>query len=104
MAQKQAVLAKKSLLHAHSSTCAAFTAEGRAPSAVVCLAFEGRPDFLVRDEFGTFETWTEANAVAAELNRALGISCAEARQIVTSAALAARITPLSRGLRINPLR
>jgi hypothetical protein len=80
------VVAAKQIILAE--TRAAFTAEGCAPSAVVCLVFEDDPCLVENPEFGTFETWTKANAFATELNRSLGISQFEARRIVISSILA----------------
>src|ERR1700676_3689193 len=66
---------------------AAFMAEFCGESAVVCLVFEDCPEPDIKPEFGEFETWTQANAVAIELNNALGINCLEARRIVVAAML-----------------
>ena len=69
---------------------AAFTAEFCGKSAVVCLVCEDRSEPAVKPEFGEFETWTQANAVAIELNNALGIKRLDARRIVVSSMLASR--------------
>ena len=65
----------------------AFTAKYWGDAAVVCRAVEGRPGPIVDQEFGEFETWTQASAFAARLNEGLEINPAEAEQIITSAIL-----------------
>jgi hypothetical protein len=65
----------------------AFTAKYWGDAAVVCRAVEGRPGPIVDQEFGEFETWTQANAFATRLNEGLEINPAEAEQIITSATL-----------------
>jgi hypothetical protein len=67
----------------------AFTAKYWGDAAVVCRAVEGRPGPVVDQEFGEFETWTQANAFATRLNEGLEINPAEAEQIITSAVLRA---------------
>jgi len=66
----------------------AFTAEFWGDAAVLCRALEDRPGPIVDQQFGEFETWTQASAYAAKLNEGLELDPCEARQIVTSAALA----------------
>jgi hypothetical protein len=73
----------------------AFTAKYWGDAAVVCRAVEGRPGPIVNQEFGEFETWTQANAFATRLNEGLEINPAEAEQIITSAVL--RASELLRG-------
>jgi hypothetical protein len=65
----------------------AFTASFWGDSAVVCRASEDRPAPVVNQEFGRFETWTQASAFAAGLNDGFDLDCAEVRDIVTSAYL-----------------
>jgi hypothetical protein len=65
----------------------AFTAKYWGDAAVVCRAVEGRPGPIVDQEFGEFETWTQANTFATRLNEGLEINPAEAEQIITSAIL-----------------
>lgn len=61
----------------------AFTARPWGDSAVVCRTLEDRPGPSVVQEFGSFPTWTQANAFAHRLNEGLELDRAEARQIVT---------------------
>jgi hypothetical protein len=65
----------------------AFTAKYWGHAAVVCRAIENRPGPLVEQEFGSFETWTQANTFATRLNQGLEIPSIEARQIITSSIL-----------------
>jgi hypothetical protein len=65
----------------------AFTASFWGNSAVVCHATEDRPGPVVNQEFGRFETWTQASTFAAGLNAGLDLDSAEVAQIVTSAFL-----------------
>jgi hypothetical protein len=65
----------------------AFTAKYWGDKAVVCRSSEDRPGPVVDQEFGEFETWTQANAFAARLNEGLEISPSEAEQIITSSIL-----------------
>jgi hypothetical protein len=65
----------------------AFTAKYWGDAAVVCRAVEGRAGPIVDQEFGEFETWTQANTFATRLNEGLEINPAEAEQIITSATL-----------------
>ncbi len=65
----------------------AFTAKYWGDAAVVCRAVEERPGPVVDQEFGQFETWTQANEFAARLNEGLEILPSEAEQIVTSSIL-----------------
>ena len=71
----------------------AFTANYWGSSAVVCRAVEGRAGPIVDQEFGEFETWTQANAFAARLNEGLDLDPVEVHQILTSSILRA-IDPL----------
>ena len=65
----------------------AFTARYWGDEAVVCRAVEDRPGPVVEQEFGEFETWTQAQHFAARLNDGLEIRPAEAEQIITSSIL-----------------
>lgn len=65
----------------------AFTASFWGQAAVVCRAVDGRPGPLVDQEFGPFETWTQANAFATRLNEGLDLDSTEAQQIVISSIL-----------------
>ena len=71
----------------------AFTASFWGSAAVVCRAVEGRAGPVVDQEFGQFETWTQANAFATRLNEGLDLDPIEADQILTSSILRA-IDPL----------
>lgn len=71
----------------------AFTAEFWGNAAVVCLAQEDQPGPVVDQEFGFFDTWTQANAFASKLNEGLHIAPADVRQIVISAMLRASRAP-----------
>jgi len=66
----------------------AFTAEFWNSRAVVCRVVENRIGASVMQEFGLFDTWTEANQFANKLNEGLGLGQEEAREIVTAAQLA----------------
>jgi hypothetical protein len=65
----------------------AFTASFWGNGAVVCRAIEDSPGPVVDQEFGPFETWTQAQDFARQLNEGLELQPAEARQIVTSSVL-----------------
>lgn len=65
----------------------AFTAQYWGNGAVVCRAVEDRPGPVVEQQFGEFETWTQARNFAAKLNEGLDLDPFEARQIVTSSFL-----------------
>ena len=67
----------------------AFTAKYWGDAAVVCRATEDRRGPSVQQEFGRFETWTQANAFATRLNEGLEIDPTEADQIITSSILGA---------------
>jgi hypothetical protein len=71
----------------------AFTARFWGSAAVVCRTVEGRAGPIVDQEFGQFETWTQANAFAARLNEGLDLDPVETHQILTSSILRA-IDPL----------
>jgi hypothetical protein len=65
----------------------AFTARLWGGAAVVCRAVEDRPGPIVEQEFGEFETWTQALAFATCLNEGLELDPREAQSIVASATL-----------------
>ncbi len=67
----------------------AFTAQYWGDAAVVCRVTEDRPGPVVDQEFGLFETWTQAHSFATRLNEGLEIHPIDARQIVTSSILCA---------------
>jgi hypothetical protein len=68
----------------------AFTAKYWGETAVVCRATEEHPGPVVDQEFGRFQTWTQANAFAARLNEGLKIDAIEAERIVTDSILDTR--------------
>jgi hypothetical protein len=65
----------------------AFTAKYWGDRAVVCRSVEDRSGPVVEQEFGEFETWTQANTFAARLNEGLEITPIEAEQLITSSIL-----------------
>jgi hypothetical protein len=65
----------------------AFTAKYWGDRAVVCRSVEDCPGPIVEQEFGEFETWTQANTFAARLNEGLEISPIEAEQLIASSIL-----------------
>jgi hypothetical protein len=65
----------------------AFTAKYWGDKAVVCRSSEDCPGPVVDQEFGEFETWTQANMFAGRLNEGLEITPAEVEQIITSSIL-----------------
>ena len=66
----------------------AFTAEFWNDRAVVCRATENHVGCSVVQEFGAFQSWTEANQFANKLNEGLGLSPEEARELVAASLLA----------------
>ena len=66
----------------------AFTAQFWGEGAVVCRAIEHRPGPVVEQQFGQFETWTQAQDFATKLNEGLDLDPLQTRQIVTSSFLA----------------
>jgi hypothetical protein len=66
----------------------AFTARLWGDSAVVCRAVEDRPGTVVHQEFGEFDTWTQAAAFAAKLNEGLEVAPTDALQITYGSLLA----------------
>jgi hypothetical protein len=67
----------------------AFAARGTQDGAVVVRVSKNSPRVWTLEEYGRFETWTQAQVFAGQLNRAFGIDPVEARYIVISASLAA---------------
>lgn len=65
----------------------AFTAQFCDGRAVVCRVVEDCPQVVVERQYGIFDTWTHANALACRLNEIFGIGRLEARFIVTQAFL-----------------
>jgi hypothetical protein len=65
----------------------AFTAKPWGNAAVVCRATEDYPGPVVDQEFGIFETWTQAHSFARRLNEGLELDPLEERQIITSSFL-----------------
>src|SRR5260221_10373765 len=76
----------------------AFAARYWGDKAVVCRSSEDCPGPVVDQEFGEFETWTQANMFAARVNEGLEIPRAEAEQIITSSIL--RTSELLQGVRL----
>jgi len=67
----------------------AFAARGTRDGAVVVRVSRNSPRVWALEEYGRFETWTQAQVFASLLNREFGIDPVEARCIVISASLAA---------------
>jgi hypothetical protein len=65
----------------------AFTARSWGDSAVVCRAMEDEAGPIIDQQFGEFESWTEAQAFAQRLNEGLDLSTLGARELTTDAAL-----------------
>lgn len=66
----------------------AFAAQPWGDRAVICRAVEDRPGPVIEQQFGQFNTWTQAQNFAAKLNEGLDLDTLEVRQIVTSSLLA----------------
>ena len=67
----------------------AFTAITTQEGAIVVRVLADTSDVWPQQEFGCFETWTQAQVFARMLNEKYGIDPVEARYIVVSASLAA---------------
>lgn len=67
----------------------AFAARGTHDGAVVVRVSKNSPRAWTLEEYGRFETWTQAQVFAGLLNHEFGIDPVEARYIVISASLAA---------------
>jgi hypothetical protein len=65
----------------------AFTAKYWGEKAVVCHSSEDRAGPVVDQEFGEFETWTQAKMFAAKLNEGLETPYTDAEQIISSSIL-----------------
>jgi hypothetical protein len=57
--------------------------------AIVVRVLADTPDVWPQQEYGCFETWTQAQGFASMLNQRYGIDPVEATHIVVSASLAA---------------
>ena len=68
----------------------AFTAVMTANGAVVARVLEGTDGMWPQQQYGCFETWTQAQEFATVLNESYGIDAIEAQHIVISSSLAAR--------------
>ena len=68
----------------------AFTAVMTEDGAVVARVLEGTYGIWPQQQYGCFETWTEAQEFATVLNQSYGIDAVEAQHIVISSRLAAR--------------
>jgi len=67
----------------------AFNAITTQEGAIVVRVLADTSDVWPQQEFGCFETWTQAQVFARMLNEKYGIDPVEARYIVVSASLAA---------------
>jgi len=65
----------------------AFEAVWWGSQACIALVREDRPGSVVDQEFGIFESWTRAHTFAVSLNEGLGLTSADAMQILLSAAI-----------------
>jgi hypothetical protein len=68
---------------------AAFAAITIQEGAMVVRVLADTSDVWPQQEYGCFETWTQAQVFASMLNEKYGVDPVEARQIVVSASLAA---------------
>ena len=68
----------------------AFTAVMTANGAVVARVLERTYGSWPQQQYGCFETWTQAQKVATVLNESYGIDAIEAQHIVISSSLAAK--------------
>lgn len=66
----------------------AFQAVWWGQQACIARARENLPGPVVDQEFGTFDSWTHAQAFAVSLNEGLGLDPADAMQILLSAGMA----------------
>ena len=66
----------------------AFAAAHWGSGAVVCLATEHRSGPVVEQQFGLFDTWTQADDFASHLNEGLDLTSHDVQEIVTSSILA----------------
>ena len=65
----------------------AFSAMESGPNFVLCRMVVGASEITLQPELGTFATWTEGYCRARALNRALGLSDWDARQIIVDVIL-----------------
>jgi len=70
----------------------AFTAVITEAGAVVVRVLADTPALWPQEEYGYFETWTEAQSFATVLNQTFGIDPTEAQHIIISASLALRLS------------
>jgi hypothetical protein len=68
----------------------AFTAVMTEDGAVVARVLERTYGIWPQQQYGCFETWTQAQEFATVLNESYGIDAVEAQHIVISSSLAAR--------------
>ena len=68
----------------------AFTAVMTEKGAVVARVLERTYGIWPQQQYGCFETWTQAQDFATALNESYGIDAIEAQHIVISSSLAAR--------------
>jgi hypothetical protein len=68
----------------------AFTAVMTEDGAVVARVLERTYGIWPQQQYGRFETWTQAQEFATVLNESYGIDAVEAQHIVISSSLAAR--------------
>lgn len=74
----------------HASQRFAFTAVMTEEGAVVARVLERTYGIWPQEQYGRFETWTQAQEFATVLNESYGIDAVEAQHIVISSSLAAR--------------
>jgi hypothetical protein len=74
----------------HACQRFAFTAVMTENGAVVARVLEGTYGIWPQQQYGCFETWTQAQDFASGLNESYGIDSIEAQHIVISSSLAAR--------------
>ena len=67
----------------------AFTAINVEDGAVVVRVQKDTSEVCCQNEYGRFETWTQAQSFATLLNQRYGLGVMEARYIIVSASLAA---------------
>ncbi len=73
----------------HTGQRSAFAAVTTESGAVVVRVLQDSSGVWPQNEYGCFETWTQAQGFASMLNQAYGIDPVEAQHIVVSASLAA---------------
>ncbi len=73
----------------HTGQRSAFAAVTTENGAVVVRVLQDSSGMWPQNEYGCFETWTQAQGFASLLNQAYGIDPVEAQHIVVSASLAA---------------